>query len=29
MMIAAGLTDIVRLDYSGPTQSGILKGIKP
>jgi SAM-dependent methyltransferase len=29
MMTAAGLTDIARLDYSGPTQSGILKGIKP
>ncbi len=29
MMIAAGMTDIVRLDYTGPTQSGILKGMKP
>jgi len=29
MMTAAGLTDIVRLDYTGPTQSAILKGIKP
>ena len=29
MMIAAGLTDIVRLDYTGPTQSGILMGTKP
>lgn len=29
MMIAAGLTDIVRLDYTGPTQSGIVKGMKP
>jgi len=29
MMTAAGLTDIVRLDYTGPTQSGILKGLKP
>jgi len=28
MMTAAGLTDIVRLDYTGPTQSGILKGLK-
>lgn len=29
MMTAAGLTDIARLDYTGPTQSGILKGMKP
>jgi len=29
MMTAAGLTHIVRLDYTGPTQSGILKGLKP
>jgi SAM-dependent methyltransferase len=29
MMTAAGLTDIVRLDYTGPTQSGILSGTKP
>ena len=29
MMTAAGLTDIVRLDYTGPTESGILKGLKP
>jgi len=29
MMTAAGLTHIVRLDYTGPTQSGILKGMKP
>lgn len=29
MMTTAGLTDIVRLNYSGPTQSGILKGMKP
>ncbi len=29
MMTAAGLTDIVRMDYTGPTESGILKGIKP
>lgn len=29
MMTAAGLTDIVRLDYSGPTESGILSGTKP
>jgi hypothetical protein len=28
MMTAAGLTDITRLDYSGPTESGILKGMK-
>jgi SAM-dependent methyltransferase len=28
MMTAAGLKDITRLDYSGPTESGILKGIK-
>jgi SAM-dependent methyltransferase len=28
MMTAAGLKDIVRLDYTGPTESGILKGIK-
>ncbi len=27
MMTAAGLTDIIRLDYTGPTESGILKGI--
>ncbi|MDZ7666664.1 MAG: methyltransferase [Desulfotignum sp.] len=29
MMTAAGLTDIARLDYTGPTQSGILKGMTP
>lgn len=29
MMATAGLTDIVRMDYTGPTESGILKGIKP
>jgi SAM-dependent methyltransferase len=29
MMTTAGLTNIVRLDYTGPTQSRILKGIKP
>ncbi|MEE4362797.1 MAG: methyltransferase [Desulfotignum sp.] len=28
MMTAAGLTDIVRLDYTGPTESGILTGTK-
>jgi SAM-dependent methyltransferase len=28
MMTAAGLRDITRLDYSGPTKSGILKGMK-
>jgi hypothetical protein len=28
MMTAAGLTDIVRLDYTGPTESGILTGMK-
>ncbi|MCA1795419.1 MAG: methyltransferase [Desulfotignum sp.] len=28
MMSAAGLTDIIRLDYTGPTESGIIKGIK-
>ena len=29
MMTDAGLTDMVRLDYTGPTESGILKGMKP
>ena len=29
MMARAGLTDIVRIDYTGPTQSGILKGPMP
>jgi SAM-dependent methyltransferase len=29
MMTDAGLTDIVRIDYTGPTQSGILKGTMP
>ncbi len=28
MMTAAGLRDITRLDYTGPTESGILKGTK-
>jgi SAM-dependent methyltransferase len=28
MMTAAGLTDIIRLDYTGPTESGILRGTK-
>jgi SAM-dependent methyltransferase len=29
MMTATGLTDVLRLDYTGPTQSGILRGMKP
>lgn len=29
MMTAAGLTDIVRLDYTGPTESAILRGKMP
>jgi SAM-dependent methyltransferase len=29
MMTAAGLMDITRLDYTSPTESGILKGRKP